>query len=167
VFTIGGSALVLDIIKAALSFFGLAQKQDEARRKHRLDDEIEDRLVTLLSDARYQMRTFKTIRRKIGGFDEEPDELRKHLVRIGAERNGTPGDGELWELPPERRKPEITKTANRYWLWLGGILLVVLLVGTFIWQTIPLGPECPTTCDPDQMTLEEYRECRKCKGLPE
>ena len=26
---------------------------------------------------------------------------------------------------------------------------------------------CPKVCDQDAMSLEEYRECRKCQGLPD
>ncbi len=41
------------------------------------------------------------------------------------------------------------------------VLIVIVLL--FIWNR----GECPEVCNQETMSLEEYGECRKCKGLPE
>ena len=159
--------MVFDILKALLSFLGLAQEQSETNRKYRLDDAIEEHLVNLLSSSKYKRRTFKTILRKIGGYDGEPDELRRHLVRIGAIRSGTPGDGEFWELLAENRKTSTFQTFRYRWMWLSGSTIFLLVFIGGIWWSQRGGNTCPQTCDQSGMTLEEYRECRRCKGLPD
>lgn len=130
---------MFDIVKAVQSFLGLAQKQDETNRKFRLDDSIEEKLVKMLSHSKYRKRTFKTIQRKIGGFDKEPDELRKHLVRIGADRSGTPGGGELWELPSEKRNNEARTSGNDIWMRIGVIAAIVSAVVTVL-EFLGFGP---------------------------
>lgn len=47
-----------------------------------------------------------------------------------------------------------------------GVLLSLVILAVIVIMFI-LGNGCPKFCDPDTMSLEEYRECRKCKDLPE
>ncbi len=42
-------------------------------------------------------------------------------------------------------------------------VLLVLIVLLFIWNR----GGCPEVCNQETMSWEEYRECRKCKNLPE
>lgn len=45
------------------------------------------------------------------------------------------------------------------------IAFVVLVIIIFLFILSRNG--CPQVCNYETMSLEEYRECRKCKGLPE
>ena len=71
-------------------------------QEHRLRQELKaeymaERVVKeLLSDKRWQKRTFGEIKKRIGGFGD--DELRKILVRSGGVRFEKQDGGELWGL---------------------------------------------------------------------
>ena len=68
-----------------------------------------------LKHKRFTDRSFKTLKKYLGGWDNEPDELRKILVRAGAirtyrtENNGN--ETEWWTLLS--RVPEKIKKRNK------------------------------------------------------
>ena len=70
----------------------------ERRLKQELKTEFMAEKVAndLLSDQRWQKRSFEEIKKRLGGFAD--DDLRKILVRSGAVRFEKQGGGELWGL---------------------------------------------------------------------
>ncbi|PSB20057.1 hypothetical protein C7B65_08335 [Phormidesmis priestleyi ULC007] len=56
---------------------------------------------SLLEDERWKKRTFKVIKKRLGGFEDE--ELRRILVRAGAVRFEDEGE-EFWGLLSRNRK---------------------------------------------------------------
>jgi len=71
----------------------------ERRLKQELKTEFmaEDAAKKLLSEDKWEKRSFSEIKKRLGGFED--DELRKILVRAGAVRFEKSGDKEeLWGL---------------------------------------------------------------------
>jgi hypothetical protein len=74
----------------------LSQESERLRREFQLEFAAETAARALLDDPRWKLRTFDTIKRHLGGFED--DELRKLLVRAGAIRFRGPEGEELWGL---------------------------------------------------------------------
>ncbi len=66
----------------------------------------EEAVKRLLNHPNWQQRSFKAIKEKVGGFED--DELRKLLVRAGAIRFWDRRKGELWGLR-ERNESELRR----------------------------------------------------------
>ena len=64
------------------------------RRQHKAEKAVEK----LLTTRGWTLRTFETIRGRIGGYDDDLDELRRLLVRSGAIRFRGKNGEELWGL---------------------------------------------------------------------
>lgn len=77
-----------------------------AQQKARLDDPAayaaERVAYELLMHPAWEMRSFRSIRAKLGGFDDE--KLRQILVQAGAVRFERSGGSELWGLLERNRK---------------------------------------------------------------
>jgi hypothetical protein len=67
-----------------------------AREQHRTEFMAEETARALLSHKGFTDRSFDTLRRHLGGFED--DELRKILVRAGAMRNYRDDGSEWWRL---------------------------------------------------------------------
>ena len=74
----------------------LDQEAHRLRREFALEFAAETAARALLEDERWPMRSFETIRRHLGGF--ENDDLRELLVRAGAVRFTSNEGEELWGL---------------------------------------------------------------------
>ena len=75
---------------------------EKLQREHSLSYEAEKVVHALLSDEQWPLRTFKTLQRHLGGFDE--DELRRILVCSGAIRFITKeSNTEVWGLLERNR----------------------------------------------------------------
>jgi hypothetical protein len=70
--------------------------EEKLRREYQLEFAAERVAHALLEDIRWELRTFSTIKRHLGGFAD--DDLRKLLVRAGAIRFYSKSDVELWGL---------------------------------------------------------------------
>jgi len=70
----------------------------ERRLRHELKTEFmaEQVVKELLSDEKWNMRSFEAIKKRLGGFED--NELRKILVRSGAVRFEKEDGTELWGL---------------------------------------------------------------------
>jgi hypothetical protein len=89
------------VVPAVTAFFAalltfLVQER-KLRRDYRLDFMAENAVLKLLESKQWQKRSFKAIKARLGGFEDE--ELKKILVRAGAVRfRGRNGGEELWGL---------------------------------------------------------------------
>jgi hypothetical protein len=70
--------------------------EEKLRREYQLEFAAERVARALLEDARWEQRTFETIKRHLGGFAD--DDLRKLLVRSGAIRFYSVSSNEIWGL---------------------------------------------------------------------
>ena len=66
------------------------------REEHKTEFMAESTAKHFLSHKSYTDRSFETLKKHLGGFDD--DELRKILVRAGAIRNFRSDDSEWWRL---------------------------------------------------------------------
>ena len=91
------SIVVPAIIALFTSLLALLIQERKLRRDYRLDFMAENAARELLESKQWQKRSFKAIKARLGGFDD--DELRKVLVRAGAVLfKGNNGGEELWGL---------------------------------------------------------------------
>ena len=73
-----------------------ANQLNIAREQHRTEFMAEETARALLSHKGFTDRSFETLRRHLGGFED--DELRKILVRAGAMRIYRDDGSEWWRL---------------------------------------------------------------------
>lgn len=131
----GGSTLLGDLIKFIQAILGWHSKREELQRKYQLDDAIDAQIETLFKDARWERRSFKAIRKAIGGYDKDQDELRRHLVRVGAIRSGQIGDDEYWALAAAVGGHATQNGQRRYglkWSTAGAIAAMIVVVVTVL-----------------------------------
>lgn len=76
--------------------------EEKRKRANEFDDAVAANIRELFGDPRYprRRRSFGVIRKSFGGyFDDDPKELHKHLIRIGASHKKGSNDDALWHLP--------------------------------------------------------------------
>lgn len=92
----------LSLIYGHIRFKNELEKHNADLEKHNADMMSERAAKHYLSNPKFRGRTFKTLKRHLGGWDDDEDGLRRILVRAGAIRKyRTSEDGakvELWEL---------------------------------------------------------------------
>jgi hypothetical protein len=91
-------ALVVAVITTVAGFY---VQRDKLRQELRTEFMAEQAIVQLLNHSTWNLRSFQTIRRHVGGFED--DELRRLLVRSGALRFTGKDGSEVWGLR-ERNK---------------------------------------------------------------
>lgn len=121
--------LIFKVIETVLKVLGF-------RDERRFEKMIDHKLVQMLSDPRFKKRSFKELNRKIGGFDSDPDALRRHLTAIGAERFGEIGPEELWALPKALRRTTSQVSRRALSLFLGVFAASIILLGVFYYDAI-------------------------------
>lgn len=88
-------ACIPSLLVLLASFLMYRQQKQILKVELRVYDTIRE----YLSDETYTWRKFTTIKRHIGGWDNDEDELRKILVKAGAERSyGRENGEEVWKL---------------------------------------------------------------------
>src|SRR5688572_10257630 len=87
---------------------GLLLAERRIKREYRLHFQAETVARKLLSDERWNLRTFDTLKRHLGGFED--DALRQILVQAGAIRFEDPNGLEVWGLL-ERTMPLLSGDA--------------------------------------------------------
>ena len=94
------STLAAVIIGGGISYFTnrqqLAAQLAVVRQENKTDFMAEETARHFLSHQGYTDRSFETLQKHLGGFDDE--ELRKILVRAGAIRVYSDDDTEWWRL---------------------------------------------------------------------
>ena len=138
----GGSILLGNLVKLAQAALTSAAKREGLRRKHQLADAIEAQINLLFKNSDWEKRSFKAIRKAVGGFDEAHDELRRHLVRVGATRSGEAGDDEYWKFVVDgdstrKERPQDGENEGEpHWLSrrpvqviVGAVILVLVWIG--------------------------------------
>lgn len=94
------SALLGALVGGAVSYMLNRQQFDNqlrlAREQHRTEFMAEETARALLSHKGFTDRSFETLQRHLGGFED--DELRKILVRAGAMRVYREDGTEWWRL---------------------------------------------------------------------
>jgi hypothetical protein len=94
------SALLGALVGGSMSWLLNKQQFDNqlrlAREQHRTEFMAEETARALLSHKGFTDRSFDTLKRHLGGFED--DELRKILVRAGAMRVFREDGGEWWRL---------------------------------------------------------------------
>lgn len=127
---------ISDLAKLYETVQSAQSDQEKRRRAGELDDSIEAHIRSLFDDPQYprRRRSFGIIRKGLPIFDEEPKELQRHLIRIGAHRAKGEGDDELWHLPP--------KNGRRWWPdvnWVRvGALAAIIATGVAVLQFIEI-----------------------------
>jgi len=112
------TALLGAIVGGAISFVLNRQQFDNqlklAREQHRTEFMAEETARALLSHKGFTDRSFETLQRHLGGFED--DELRKILVRAGAMRVYREDGTEWWRLVSRQEefieKKELEKIAR-------------------------------------------------------
>ena len=88
------------IVGGAISFLVQQQRFRQElkmlREEHKTEFMAESTVKHFLNHKSYTDRSFETIKKHLGGFDD--DELRKILVRAGAIRNYRDDGSEWWRL---------------------------------------------------------------------
>lgn len=95
------AAIVAFIIAVATNVGGFLLQKARLRQELRTEFMAEQAIVQLLNHATWNLRSFETIGRHVGGFKD--DELRRLLVRSGALRFTAKDGSEVWGLR-ERNK---------------------------------------------------------------
>jgi hypothetical protein len=94
------TALVGTLIGGLITYFTQkAQFKNELQRvreENRTEFQAEQTALHLLSHANYTDRSFETLKKHLGGFED--NELRKILVRAGAIRTYREDNSEWWRL---------------------------------------------------------------------
>jgi hypothetical protein len=99
-------AIVSAVVALVVALLTSATNRSRLRREFALEFAAESAVTALLQQPDWKCRTFETIKKRLGGFDD--DELRKLLVRAGAIRAFRDSDkAELWGLAS--RNPEFLK----------------------------------------------------------
>ena len=98
-----GVALIPALLGAALTYFRLKQEMN----MYKTEVMAERAATRLLKHRSFTDRSFKAIAKALGGWDNDPDELRKILVRAGAIR--TFKDKEEWWYLLSRTDERIKK----------------------------------------------------------
>ncbi len=89
--------LITAVVTAAVSVIGTHVVDGiRYRRNSKLQIASQDATKELLESANWRKRSFKSIKARLGGFED--DELRKMLVSVGAVRFTDDDDRELWGL---------------------------------------------------------------------
>jgi hypothetical protein len=112
------SALLGALVGGCISWALNRQQFDNqlklAREQHRTEFMAEETARALLSHKGFTDRSFETLRRHLGGFED--DELRKILVRAGAMRVYRDDGSEWWRLVSRQEefieKKELGKIAR-------------------------------------------------------
>jgi hypothetical protein len=92
------AALVAALVSLFVNGLGLWWNEVRYRRQHRAETAIKK----LLTAKNWTQRSFKAIKRNIGGYDD--DDLRRLLVRSGAIRLYRKSDNEeMWGLLSENK----------------------------------------------------------------
>lgn len=92
---IGDLLKILDAVKSA------SDDHERGEREIELTRAIQSEIQSLFDDARYpkRRRSFGTIRKRLGIFDDNPGELKQRLFGMGARVQKGDGDEALWHLP--------------------------------------------------------------------
>jgi len=90
------SAIVALLVAGITSAGAMKLQRDRLREEFRTQFMAEAALRELLLHKGWQLRTFDSLRKHIGGFED--DSLRQLLVRAGAVRFEGPNGQELWGL---------------------------------------------------------------------
>lgn len=104
-------ATIPAIIASLIAYFGNRVEI----LKYKQETMAERAAKSYLQHKGYTDRKFDTIKKRLGGYDSDPDELRRILVRAGAERSFRTELGEqieYWTLI-SRKKEKILKLKSK------------------------------------------------------
>ena len=90
------SAVVAGVVALLVALPSAWYASVRFKREFALEFRAETLLRRLLSDPRWRLRTFKTIRHHVAGFED--DDLRRTLIRAGAVRFQDDSGAEIWGL---------------------------------------------------------------------
>jgi len=90
------SALVAGVVALVVALLSAWFASLRFKREFALEFRTETLLRRLLSDPRWRLRTFKTIKHHVAGFED--DDLRRTLIRAGAVRFSDDSGVEIWGL---------------------------------------------------------------------
>ena len=90
------AALVSLIVGVVSSWVTYRLSVEKHAREYMLEYQVENLVLKFLSHENWRMRTFKTIKYHIAGFED--NELRKILLRVGAVRFEDQAGIEVWGL---------------------------------------------------------------------
>lgn len=96
------SVLIPAGVSLIVALFTSLLSRERLRQEFALEFAAETAVKALLRDPEWKCRTFETIKKRLGGFEEV--ELRRLLVRAGAIRAYRDNDGaEIWGLASRNR----------------------------------------------------------------
>src|SRR2546421_7564674 len=100
-------ALIPSVVSAVISYLIFHQQLVSYKR----ETMVERAAKHFLKHKTFTDRSFETLQKHLGGWDEEPDELRKILVRAGAVRSYR--DNKEWWTLISRWDEKIDKIKRR------------------------------------------------------
>lgn len=91
-------AIITGLFALAGSAFGSSVTLLIQKQTFKTEFMVEKRVKQLLRHEKFVLRSFDTIKSRIGGFDKDEDALRRILVRAGAVRVIGKNNSEWWRL---------------------------------------------------------------------
>jgi len=128
-----------DLIELYSAVQNSVDVEEKRRRANQFDDAVAANIRELFDDPKFpkRRRSFGVIRKSFGGyFDDEPKELHKHLIRMGASHKKGSDDDALWHLPEStggRHSNQITRRTL-------GIIAVILTASFAGLEVAGFGP---------------------------
>ena len=136
-----------DLIKLYDAVQSATNAEEQRRRASELDDAIERGIVELFDDPKYprRRRSFGVIRKTFGGyFDAKPDQLRGHLIRVGAKWVKGDKEDALWHMPKEASNDQKQKSRNFVGLAFVVLAAILIILGTIgLFGLYPFGDSTP------------------------
>lgn len=132
-----GASELFELYRAAQSSVDAEEKR---RRAAEFDDAVSHNVKELFDDPSYprRRRSFGVIKKSFGGyFDNDLNELKRHLIRIGASHVRGEGDSALWYLPRGNIRAKIKRFVSLAAIVCGVLIFSVFLEGyQEIWDAI-------------------------------
>ena len=91
-------ALIAAVVSVLAAFIGYHFQKKNFDRRYKTTRKAEEVILKLLSSEHHNLRSFKTLKKRVGGYDKTEDKLRKILVGLGAVRFKAKDGAELWGL---------------------------------------------------------------------
>ena len=135
------------VVGDLVSLYSAVQKADNKKQRienaARFDNAVEARIRELLSpNDKYPRgrRTFEAILYALAVFDDDPTELKRHLIRIGAKRIKGNDGKDYWALGGEDNSEsgdkhvpdDPTNNSNSIVKWLGILTAIIIAISALL-----------------------------------
>ena len=168
------------MISDALKILETIQSAQSAGEKEKLEsdllDAIREDIQDFFDDPKYPLRrrSFGAISRKLGIFDDDPQQLKEILFKLGARPSKGEGEDTQWHLPKSAtniQTPKKRKTWASIYSALGALAALLAILAYFgvtpgdILSFVSGGADRDSgPCPRNEMTIEELQTCLQNGG---